>query len=107
MVHILTDLIDWGTAIFAPFYSEPIGGFLPNPPKEITEIPDFRKRQCWFARTYYASLNMKLLEILFGIFAIVSIVLIDYHYLWIILFYFVFLAFQIHLNLRCRSKDNR
>ena len=74
VVHILTDTLDWGTALFAPFYSEPLGGTLPKPPEEIINIPDYTKRQCWFAKTYYASSVMLLLEILFGVAAILLII---------------------------------
>ncbi|MFX1294945.1 MAG: hypothetical protein ACFFD2_08860 [Promethearchaeota archaeon] len=101
VVHILTDMIDWGTALFAPFYSEPLGGILPNPPKEIVEIPDYRKRQCWFAKTYYKSKILLILEAVFGITAILLIIFINIWYIWITLFYFLFLAIQIRFNLTC------
>jgi len=103
VVHILSDALDWGTALFSPFYKEPLGGILPHPPKEIVEITNYRKRQCWFATTYYKSKVLLFLEIIFGILAILLIVIIDSSYLWITLFYFLFVAFQVHLNIQCRK----
>ena len=101
VVHILSDAIDWGTALFAPFYGEPVGGILPKPPKEIVEIPDYRKRQCWFVKTYYASRFMIALEVLFGVIAILLIIFIDVLYLWVTIFYFLFVVLQLNFYLKC------
>ena len=100
--HILTDMIDWGTALFSPFYSEPLGGILPKPPKEIVEIPDYKKRQCWFAKTYYASSLMLVFEILFGLAAILLIVFIDLWYLWVLIFYFILVVMQLNFYSKCK-----
>lgn len=105
VVHILTDTIDWGTALFAPFYNEPIGGILPNPPKEIVEIPNYRKRQCWFAITYYKSLILLFIEVLFGVIAILLIIFFNIWYIWITSFYFLFIVLQLKFQLKCRSTD--
>ena len=103
IVHILTDTLDWGTALLTPFYRDPIGGILPHPPKEIVEIPNYRKRQCWFATTYYKNPVLLALEVVFGVAAILLIIIIDIWYLWITLFYFFFVALQVRFNLKCRN----
>ena len=91
VVHVLSDTIDWGTALFAPFYSEPLGGILPKPPQKIIDIRDYRKRQCWFTKTYYNSKILIALEVLFGVIAVVLIIFINIWYIWVLLFYFLFL----------------
>ncbi|NVM29711.1 MAG: hypothetical protein HWN65_12785 [Candidatus Helarchaeota archaeon] len=106
VVHILSDVIDWGTALFAPFYGEPVGGILPKPPKEIIEIPNYRKRQCWFAKTYYTSKILLVLEILFGAAATVLIILTDLWYLALLLFYFLFMALQWNFYRKCKKLEN-
>ncbi|MHA1264334.1 MAG: hypothetical protein ACTSRS_03785 [Candidatus Helarchaeota archaeon] len=104
IIHILTDTVDWGTSLFSPIIKEPLGGILPTPPKEVVEIPNYKKRQCWFTKVYYASSIIVVLEIFFGGLAILSILLIDLTYFWIMLFYFVFLMLQIRFYLMCTKK---
>ncbi|MHA1276124.1 MAG: DUF6122 family protein [Candidatus Helarchaeota archaeon] len=105
IIHILTDTIDWGTALLTPFYKEPIGGILPLPPKEIIEIPNYRKRQCWFATTYYKNSILVIIELIFGVTAILLIVLINIWVSWLLLFYFLFVALQLRFNLYCRKNQ--
>ncbi len=103
IVHVLTDAFDWGTALFSPLYKEPLGGILPHPPKEIIQIPDYRKRQCWFIKTYYRSKIMLGCEVLFGSTAVILIIFIDIWSLWIIIFYAVFVLVQIRFYRNCRN----
>ncbi len=107
VIHILTDAIDWGTALLNPFYDEPLGGVLPKPPKEVIDIPDYRRRQCWFTKTYYQSKILLGLEVIFGGIAIVLIIINDIAYLWILIFYFTFITMQILAYSRCTSPENK
>jgi len=106
VVHILSDALDWGTALFAPFYNDTLGGILPKPPKEIVEIPNYRKRQCWFTKIYYTSFSLFTLEIVLGLAAILSIIFINFWYLWVLIFYFLFVALQVRFYLSCKQKEN-
>lgn len=105
VVHILSDTLDWGTALFAPFYKDTLGGILPKPPKEIIEIPDYRKRQCWFTKTYYTSFTLFIMEILFGLTALFSIIFIDFQFLWVLIFYFLLLALQVRFYIKCQKNE--
>ncbi|TFG05142.1 MAG: hypothetical protein EU536_02880 [Promethearchaeota archaeon] len=101
VVHILSDVIDWGTALFSPLYREPLGGILPKPPSTIIEIPDYRKRQCWFAKTYHNSRIITGLDIFFGAAAILLIIIINILYIWLIAFYLIFLILHLNFYLKC------
>lgn len=106
VVHILTDVIDWGTALFSPLYNDTIGGILPTPPQEIIDIPDYKKRQCWFTKTYYTSIIMIISELIFGLAAVLLIVFINISYVWIILFYLLFLGLNLNFYRQCKRKKS-
>ncbi len=103
LVHVITDSIDWGTALFTPLYRAPIGGILPKPPKEIVEIPNYRKRQCWFTKTYYESKPVLTLEISFGALSVLLIIFLNIWYIWIIIFYLFFLILNLRFHFKCRG----
>ncbi len=104
VVHVISDAIDWGTSLLAPFYNDPLGGILKKPPKEIVNITNYRKRQCWFVKTYYTSRIILLLEILFGIASVISIILTNLWYLALLIFYFLFLVLQLNFYKGCQKK---
>jgi len=104
VVHLLIDVIDWGTALFAPFYRDPIGGLLPQVPPNIISESDFQQRQCWFTKTYYSSKLILTVEALIALIAISLILIIGVQYLWLMVFYGLFLAFHLTYYRRCRRR---
>ena len=104
VVHLLIDVIDWGTALFAPFYRDPIGGSLPQVPPNIISESDFQQRQCWFTKTYYGSKLILTVEVLIALLAIALILILGVQYLWLMVFYSLFLAFHLTHYRRCPRK---
>jgi len=104
IVHLFIDIIDWGTALLAPFYKDPIGGILPDVPTSLLSESNFKQRQCWFTKTYYNSWIIRITEVGFGIFTIALILIINAQYIWLMGFYFLLLAFHLSYYLRCRRK---
>jgi hypothetical protein len=104
VVHLLIDMIDWGTALLAPFYRDPIGGVLPHVPLNLISEANFEQRQCWFTKTYYRSKVILTVEVLIVLLAISLILIIAVQYLWLMVLYSLFLAFHLTYYVSCRRK---
>lgn len=105
VVHLLIDMIDWGTSLLAPFYPNPIGGVLPHVPPNLITDATFEQRQCWFTKTYYGSKIILTVEVLFALLAVSLILIIAVQYLWLIALYFLFLVFHLSYYIRCRRNN--
>lgn len=104
IVHLFIDVIDWGTALLAPFYKDPIGGILPHVPTNLLSESNFKQRQCWFTTTYFNSWVIRIIEVFFLVLTIIVILILNAQYIWLMGFYVLFLAFHLSYYIRCRRK---
>lgn len=105
LIHVGTDSIDWGILLFYPFSQNLIGGILKIP--NIKDDENNEMGRCYFINKYYNSNIIKVLEISFGISAVLSILLINIDYFYVLLIYFGTLALHLIQFFRCsKQKDN-
>ncbi|MHC1590500.1 MAG: hypothetical protein ACXQS8_00270 [Candidatus Helarchaeales archaeon] len=102
VVHVLLDVIDWGTFLLTPLKRDLlVGGILPSP-DEKSCIP-----QCYFTLTYYSSKKILALEIILGVIAFLFLLLFSPLLILLMLGYVLFLAFHLMHFVKCRQEKKQ
>ncbi|MFX0140886.1 MAG: metal-dependent hydrolase [Candidatus Hodarchaeota archaeon] len=104
IIHVSMDSIDWGILLFYPFNQKLIGGILKTP--KTTDENKIELRHCYFIKKYYGSNIIKILEVVFGISAFLSIILINIEYFYVILIYLGTLLLHLIQLFRCRKEKD-
>ena len=102
IIHVSLDSFDWGVMLFYPIKKDIIKGFL-SIYKDSNNY-DNKIPHCSFVITYYSSKLILSLELIFGILALLSILLINLTFIYLFLIYLGILGMQLVELYKCKIK---
>jgi hypothetical protein len=110
IIHIIIDTFDWGTNVFY-FQKRQIGLKLLISNEQFENIDkylqEYKNPQSFFDEKYYGCKPCLILEALFFILMILTLLFFAINYFFLIIFYFLFLSFHLYSHFLLKKLESQ